>query len=63
MDLACKQVLDIIQVQKENTIQGHQYVYFGKGIGLVEWQSSNKKLHFRLEQILSQEEWLKIISR
>jgi hypothetical protein len=38
-------------------------VYFGKGIGLVEWQSSNKKLHFRLEQILSQEEWLKIISR
>ena len=49
--------------QKENTIQGHQNVYFGKGIGLVEWQSSNKKMHFRLEQILSQEEWLKIISR
>lgn len=36
---------------------------FAKGFGLVEWYSKDKKVHFRLEKILSQEEWIKIITR
>jgi hypothetical protein len=47
---------------KENVIEANMITYFGEGLGLVEWYSPNKKLHFRLEQILTQEEWLKIIS-
>jgi hypothetical protein len=36
---------------------------FAEGLGLVEWHSKDKKAHFRLEKILSQEEWIKIIAR
>lgn len=49
--------------KKEQTYQAKQISYFAKGFGLVEWQSISKKTHFRLEQILSQEEWVKIIAR
>ena len=48
--------------QKESVIEAKMITLFGEGIGLVEWYSPNKKLHFRLEQILTQDEWLKIIS-
>jgi hypothetical protein len=37
--------------------------YFSKGYGLVEWHSASKKAHYRLEQILSQEDWIKIMTR
>ena len=37
-------------------------VYFGKFIGLVEWHDKNFKQHYVLENIISQDEWLKIIS-
>ncbi|MGB2467460.1 MAG: hypothetical protein ACPH90_04865, partial [Crocinitomicaceae bacterium] len=37
-------------------------VYFGKFIGLVEWHDKNFKQHYVLEDIISQDEWLKIIS-
>ncbi len=37
--------------------------YFAKGYGLVEWHSASKKAHYRLEQILSQEDWIKIMTR
>lgn len=48
--------------KKENSIEAKMFTFFGEGIGLVEWYSPTKKLHFRLEQILTQDEWLKIIS-
>ncbi len=48
--------------KKENMIEAEQISYFAEGLGLVEWHSLDKKVHFRLEQILNQDEWLKIIS-
>lgn len=68
-DLSCLEFHDIIRqtllnpfTKKENMIEAEQISYFAEGIGLVEWHSLNKKVHFRLEQILNQDEWLKIIS-
>ena len=65
----CLEFHDIIRqtllnpfTKKENMIEAEQISYFAEGIGLVEWHSLNKKVHFRLEQILNQDEWLKIIS-
>ena len=49
--------------KKEQAYQAKQLSYFAKGFGLVEWHSLSKKMHFRLEQILTQEEWVKIIAR
>jgi hypothetical protein len=37
--------------------------YFAEGYGLVEFHSKNKKAHYKLERIFTQEEWLKIITR
>jgi hypothetical protein len=37
--------------------------YFAEGIGLVEWHSLNNKIHYRLEQVLTQQEWIKMIAR
>ena len=49
---------------KEEAVQeGDAYSYFAEGYGLVEWHSKSKKVHFKLERILTQEEWLKIIRR
>jgi hypothetical protein len=48
--------------EKEQAYQAKQLSYFAKGFGLVEWHSFDKKVHFRLEQILSQQEFVKIIS-
>lgn len=49
--------------KKEFVQEGDAYTYFAKGYGLVEWHSKNKKVHYKLEKILTQEEWLKIITR
>ena len=38
-------------------------LYFGKGLGLVEWHDENKARHFVLEGILNQQEWIKLMSR
>ncbi len=66
---SCLEFHDIIRqtllnpfTKKENMIEAEQISYFAEGLGLVEWHSLDKKLHFRLEQILNQDEWLKIIS-
>ena len=66
---SCLEFHDIIRqtllnpfTKKENMIEAEQISYFAEGIGLVEWHSLDKKVHFRLEQILNQDEWLKIIS-
>ena len=37
--------------------------YYAEGFGLVEWKGSKNKVHFKLEQIMSQEDWLKIMGR
>lgn len=42
---------------------GEQTTVFAEGYGLVAWYNRNKSLHFRLERILSQKEWVKIITR
>jgi hypothetical protein len=49
--------------RKESANQAEMLSLFAEGLGLVEWFSKDKKLHFRLEKILSQEEWIKIIRR
>ena len=36
--------------------------YFAKGFGLVEWYDTKQRSHFQLEEILSQEKWIKLIS-
>ena len=49
--------------RKERVAVAEMLSLFAEGLGLVEWFSKDKKLHFRLEKILSQEEWVKIIRR
>jgi hypothetical protein len=49
--------------RKEYPIQTEMFSYFAEGLGFVEWHSKDKKVHFRLEKILSQDEWIKIIRR
>jgi hypothetical protein len=48
--------------KKEQAYQAKQLSYFAKGFGLVEWHSLDKNVHFRLEQILTQQEFAKIIA-
>jgi hypothetical protein len=49
--------------KKENVQEGDAISYFAKGYGLVEWHTKNKKAHYRLEKVLSQKEFLSIITR
>jgi hypothetical protein len=49
--------------KKDNIIETESINYFAEGYGLVEWHTVNKKAHYKLERIFSQEEWLKIITR
>lgn len=49
--------------KKEESRSAKAATYFAEGVGMVEWHSPNKKVHFRLEQILTQEKWVQIISR
>ncbi|MBP6089629.1 MAG: hypothetical protein KA521_00120 [Crocinitomicaceae bacterium] len=49
--------------KKENVQEGDAISYYAKGYGLVEWHTKNKKAHYRLEKVLSQKEFLSIITR
>jgi hypothetical protein len=49
--------------RKENINEAEMQSLFAEGLGLVEWYSKDKKVHFRLEKIFSQKEWVKIITR
>jgi hypothetical protein len=49
--------------KKENIQEGDAISYYAKGYGLVEWHTKNKKAHYRLEKVLSQKEFLSIITR
>ncbi|MEY3100489.1 MAG: hypothetical protein RIS63_1391, partial [Bacteroidota bacterium] len=47
----------------EKEAQGQQFTVFAEGYGLVSWYNRNKTIHYRLERVLSQKEWIQIISR
>jgi hypothetical protein len=47
----------------ERVQEGEAISYYAEGYGLVEWHTKSKKVHYKLEKILSQEEWIKIITR
>lgn len=49
--------------KKEDSRSAHSTTYFAKGYGLVEWHNASKSVHFRLEQVLDQKEWVQIITR
>ncbi|MFM8596605.1 MAG: hypothetical protein ACKOBN_05895 [Flavobacteriales bacterium] len=49
--------------RKEAEKIGQRTSVFAQNIGLVEWYNSDKSVHYRLEKILSQQEWIKIITR
>lgn len=49
--------------KKESVLEGNSVNYFAKGYGLIEWHTPDKKVHYRLEKIMTQEEWIKIITR
>lgn len=49
--------------KKEAIQEGDAISYYAEGYGLVEWHTKSKKVHYKLEKILSQEEWIKIITR
>jgi hypothetical protein len=47
----------------EKEVTGMQFSIFAEGFGLVAWHNRNKSIHFRLERILTQKEWIQIIAR
>ena len=48
--------------KQENQQKLETVTYFAKGVGLVAWYDIKKRSHFELEEILSQEKWIKLIS-
>ena len=36
-------------------------ILFAEGIGPVEWYDTQKKIHFKLEKIISQKEWIRLM--
>ncbi len=54
--------IDIYQ-RKEEERTGEEMVYFSKGIGLTEWHSPSKSVHFKLEKILSQKQWVQLMQK
>jgi hypothetical protein len=49
--------------KQETVLEGESINYFAKGYGLIEWHTPDKKVHYRLEKIMKQEEWVKLMSR
>lgn len=45
----------------EKVMELPSYTYYADGVGLVEWKSNGNKVHFKLEQIMDQADWLKFI--
>ncbi|MEN9999937.1 MAG: hypothetical protein RI922_2927 [Bacteroidota bacterium] len=48
--------------KKESVLEGNSINYFAKGYGLVEWHTPDKKVHYKLEKILTEKEFLQIIT-
>lgn len=49
--------------KKEVVLEGNSVNYYSKRYGLVEWHTPDKKVHYRLEKVLTQKEFLEIITR
>jgi hypothetical protein len=49
--------------RKEAEQIGFRTSVFAENVGLIEWYNADQSVHYRLEKILSQEEWVKIITR
>lgn len=49
--------------KRESVLESDATFYYAEGYGLTEWHDENKKVHYRLEKIMTQEEWLKILRR
>ncbi len=49
--------------KQETVLEGESINYFAKGYGLIEWHTPDKKVHYRLEKIMKQEDWVKLMSR
>jgi hypothetical protein len=45
----------------EAEINGRNYSYFVKGIGLVRWRDNKSKSDFQLKKIISEEDWIQLI--
>lgn len=66
----CMQFADDIMYQYVNAITKErktwadkQKTLYAEGLGLVEWEGTNNKVHFKLERIISQEEWINMFKR
>lgn len=46
----------------ENEGKWEMLNYFAKGYGLVEWHNAEKSVHYRLEKIISQDEFVNLMS-
>jgi hypothetical protein len=51
-----------MKLKLKNELTNQIVRYYAKSLGLVEWHDVNDKQHFILEDIMTQNEWLKIIS-
>lgn len=52
-----------LELKKESKpLENQLFQYYGKGLGLVEWHDKNLSQHYVLEKIISQREWIKLIS-
>jgi hypothetical protein len=49
--------------KKETSLESDATFYYAEGYGLTEWHDDNRKVHYKLEKIMTQEEWIKIITR
>ena len=46
----------------EDPREGKAFYVYGEGFGLVEWYSEDKSMHYRLEKIISQTEFVNLMS-
>jgi hypothetical protein len=49
--------------EQEQLQQLTMYYAFAKDVGLCEWYDKTKRSHFKLEEILSQDKWIKMLTR
>ena len=50
-----------LYTNKGRKIEAKGFIHFAEGLGPVEWYDENKKVHFKLEKILSQKEWIRLM--
>jgi hypothetical protein len=48
--------------KEESELNGRNYSYYVKGIGLARWHDKDKKSDFRLQNILTEKQWTQLIN-